>query len=56
MATSSKIARLWADRIESGERKLSECPAKLLAEVTAIILADGYIIDEDGNVIPPNQN
>lgn len=53
---TSKIARLWTDRIESGDKKLSDCPEKLYNEVVALILADGYRIDDEGNVYPPNES
>ena len=54
MSSTSKIARLWVDRIESGDKMLSDCPEKLKEEVVALILADGYTIDDEGNVYPPN--
>ncbi len=45
---ASAIVELWVKKIELGERKLDEVPAKLKEEVIRRLIEDGYIPGEDG--------
>lgn len=53
MATStSAVARLWADRLESGKiDNFNKVPSKLRSDVRAMIYEDGYEILPDGTVV-----
>lgn len=39
----SKIALLWAQKIEIGEKTIDEVPAKLKEEVLEILVEDGFV-------------
>lgn len=48
---ASIVARLWADRLESGKiDNFNRVPLKLKDEVQELLEADGYQINEDGTV------
>ena len=54
---SPKVAKLWANRLESGEiDNFNRVPSKLRDEVAAILDADGYDILEDGTVVKREVN
>lgn len=42
------LARLWADKIESGEKKFHETPRRLKDQVRQILIDEGHedLIDE----------
>lgn len=45
------VARLWADRLESGKiDNFNKVPAKLQDQVRELLTEDGYEILEDGTV------
>lgn len=46
------MARIYANSCEKGLKNFNQVPAKLQPEVKIIIEADGYIILENGNVVP----
>lgn len=49
---ASAVARLWADRLESGKiDNFNKVPAKLKNEVSALLYEDGYKILPDGRVV-----
>ncbi len=51
------VARLWADRLESGKiDNFNKVPAKLQDAVRSLLEEDGYEIMEDGSVIPINDD
>lgn len=43
---ASKISRLWADKIEMGEKTIDEVPARLKDEVIELLREDGFITEE----------
>ena len=50
--TASAVARLWADRLESGKiDNFYRVPSKLQNDVREILYNDGYEILEDGTVV-----
>ena len=49
---ASTVARLWADRLESGKiDNFNRVPSKLRNEVRDMLDADGYMILDDGTVV-----
>lgn len=44
------MAKVYARLVEKGERNFYSVPENLQPAVKVIILADGYIINEDGTV------
>jgi hypothetical protein len=42
------IVRLWTDKIESGEKKFHEAPAKLKPQIKDLLIAEGHgdLVDE----------
>lgn len=49
---ASAIAKLWADRLESGKiNNFYKVPPKLQSNVLAILTEDGYEVMEDGTVV-----
>ena len=48
----SAIARIYATSCEKDGKNFYKVPKKLQPEVRLIIEADGYIIEEDGTVVP----
>lgn len=50
--TASAVARLWADRLESGKiDNFNRVPSKLQNDVREILYEDGYDILDDGTVV-----
>lgn len=45
------MARIYANKCEEG-KNFNTVPKKIANDVRAIIEADGYIILEDGSVVP----
>lgn len=54
--TASAVARLWADRLESGKiDNFYRVPSKLQNDVREILYEDGYEILEDGTVVKKDE-
>lgn len=43
MAKHSAVARLWARKIENGEKMFDETPARLKDEVKEILIENGFM-------------
>lgn len=53
---ASAVARLWADRLESGKIKnFNQVPSKLKNDVAEILHEDGYKILPDGTVVKEDE-
>ena len=49
---ASAVARLWADRLESGKiDNFNKVPSKLKNEVLILLDQDGYEVLDDGTVV-----
>jgi len=47
MAKHSAVARLWARKIENGEKIFDETPARLKDEVKEILIENGFMEPDD---------
>lgn len=57
LSSSMAVARLWADRLESGKiDNFNKVPTKLQDDVRALLEEDGYEILDDGTVVKKGEN
>lgn len=49
------MARIYATSCEKDGKNFNKVPKKLQPQVKAIIEADGYVILEDGTVVPAEE-
>ena len=52
---ASKMARIYASSCEKDGKNFNTVPKRLQTEVRAIIETDGYVILDDGTVVPAGQ-